>query len=597
MQSSAGKRGNLITTKRREKMDVRSYALILLSFFTLVTLVQVQGQGECFACFQRPHAIFSPLNFTPGDNTDTSCSDYQRQIEVLKNITISLGKNVIGISNLIKSAVITMKEDIATMRENITGVMETLEAVKSDVETVKSDVETVKSDVETVKEDVKAMKEDIETVKRDVEDVKEDIEDVKCDVEDIENDIEDVKEDMECVKSDVMMVKSEVETVKGDVDTVKNDVKSMKSDVDMMKNDTGMVRSEVETVTRYVERMKSDVVVVKNEVETVKSDVMMVKSDVWKVKCDVEVLKSEVETVKGDVKSIKSDADSIKSELENATETTEQDMETVKSNLTGLYIKLEQVQQICSDTELPPSETPPTATATPLIQPSSEPSDPGYICNGTSGWKRVVYLNMTDTSHCCPTGWRETGYSRRTCGRANTGSYTCDSAIFLVGGMEYTRVCGRVVGYMFGDLGAFFRSSHDIESVYANGLSLTHGSAGSREHIWTFAVGAAENDIRYPTELCPCDGGTSPVPEFLGNDYFCESGINGPWISQYIFHPNDPLWDGMNCLPSSNCCTLNDPPYFVKDIGNSTTDDIEARICSVRSNSNVAIELVELYVQ
>ena len=456
---------------------------------------------------------------------------------------------MIGISNRIKSAVTTMKKDIITMKENITGVMETLE--------------TVKGDVETVKEDVKAMKEDIETVKSDVESVKEDIEDVRDNVEDIEDDIEDVKEDMEYVKSDIETVKSDMGTVKGDVmmvksevETVKNDIKGMKSDVDMVKNDTGIVRSEVETVSRCVDRVKNDV-------------------------------------------------DSIKSELENVRETTEQDMETIKSNLTGFYIKLEQVQQMCK--ELPPSVTPPTPPSeTPPTPPSqtptptcTPPSEPKYTCNGTSGWKRVAYLNMTDSSHYCPIGWVETDYSRRTCGRASTSKYTCDSAIFPVSGVEYTRVCGQVLGYQFAAISAFYKSSNNIESHYVNGLSLTHGSAGSREHIWTFAGGLAENPRYYPVEMCPCDGGPSPVPEFVGNDYFCESGLNGPWVrDQYIFYPNDLLWDGMNCLPTSNCCTLNGP-YFVMDIGSSTTDDIEARICSVwkRRYSDVAIELVELYVQ
>ena len=416
-----------------------------------------------------------------------------------------------------------------------------------------------------MKTDVEDVKEDIEDVKDDVDDIEDDIEDVKDDMECVKSDIETVKSDVDTVKSDVMMVKSDVETVKGDVDTVKNDVKNMKSDIDMMKNNTGIVKSEIETI----------------------------KSDVWMVKSEVETMTRCVDRMK----SMKSDVDSIKSELENAMETTKQDMETVKSNLTGLYIKLEQVQQICSGTEL---QTPPKATPTPLIQPPSEPSDPGYICNGTYGWKQVVYLNMTDTSHHCPTGWRETGYSRRTCGRASTSGGTCDSAIFPVGGMEYTRVCGRVVGYQFGGVSAFFRSSHDIESHYVNGLSLTHGSNGSREHIWTFAGGLAESGPRYSSHMCPCDGGTAQVPEFVGNDYFCESGINGPWISQWIFHPNDRLWDGMDCLPTSNCCTFNGPPYFVKDIGNSTTDDIEARICSTYAYlryCDVAIELVELYVQ
>ena len=459
-----------------------------------------------------------------------------------------------------------MKKDIATMRENMTGVMETLETVKRDVKTVKEDVKAMKEDIETVKSDVEDVKEDIEDMEDDVEDIEDDIEDVKDDMESVKSDIEDVKSDVEAVKSDVMVVKSEVETVKGDIDTVKNDVKSMKSDVDVVKNDTGIVKSKIETV----------------------------KNDVWMVK-------SEVETVTRCVDRVKSDVDSIKSELENATETTKQDMKTVKSNLTGLYVKLEQVQQMCNDIELPPSETPPIVpTPTPLIQPPSEPSDPGYTCGGTSGWKQVAYLNMTDTSHHCPTGWRETSYSRRTCGRASVGWYTCDSAIFPVGGMEYTRVCGRVLGYQFGGNSAFWRSLNIIESHYVTGLSLTHGSAGNREHIWTFVGGLAENVTTYPHMRCPCDGGTTPVPEFVGNDYFCESGINGPWIEyQFIFYPNDTLWDGMNCLPTSSCCTLNGPPYFVKDIGNSTTDDIEARICSTYSlqTSNTAIELVELYVQ
>ena len=27
-----------------------------------------------------------------------------------------------------------------------------------------------------------------------------------------------------------------------------------------------------------------------------------------------------------------------------------------------------------------------------------------YTCNGTPGWKRVAFVNMTDTSYNCPTG-------------------------------------------------------------------------------------------------------------------------------------------------------------------------------------------------
>ena len=212
-----------------------------------------------------------------------------------------------------------------------------------------------------------------------------------------------------------------------------------------------------------------------------------------------------------------------------------------------------------------------------------------------------MFLDMTDPTHNCPSGWEETGYSKRTCGRASElRGGTCDSATFPTGGLEYSRVCGRAVAYQFGALSAFYRSSQNIESHYVDGLSLTHGSPGSRQHIWTFAGGLAEAGTIYPLHRCPCDGGTSAAPDFLGNDYFCESGINVPWVGQYIFHPDDQLWDGRDCLPTSSCCSLNNPPYFIKEIGVNTNDDIEGRICITynhRQNSNTAIELLEIYVQ
>ena len=40
-----------------------------------------------------------------------------------------------------------------------------------------------------------------------------------------------------------------------------------------------------------------------------------------------------------------------------------------------------------------------------------------YWCGGTAGWRRAVYLDMTDPNITCPSGWNMTGYSKRTCGR------------------------------------------------------------------------------------------------------------------------------------------------------------------------------------
>ena len=220
-----------------------------------------------------------------------------------------------------------------------------------------------------------------------------------------------------------------------------------------------------------------------------------------------------------------------------------------------------------------------------------------YTCGGTGGWTRVVYLNMTDPDTSCPSGWQLTGYSKRTCGRVSTGGNICDSATFLVNGGQYNKICGRITAYQYGQPDAFRNTGRSIDQAYACGVSVTHGTP--RNHIWTFAAGHSEGDTT--TSLsCPCDStATISIPQFVGNDYFCESGINGPYPAQNIFHPNDPLWDGEDCLPSSTCCSLHNPPYFVKQLPNSITDDIEARICvdDQIQYTNIAVELVELYVQ
>ena len=215
---------------------------------------------------------------------------------------------------------------------------------------------------------------------------------------------------------------------------------------------------------------------------------------------------------------------------------------------------------------------------------------------GDHGWRRVAYLDMTDSHTTCPSGWQLTGYSKRTCGRVSTGSNTCDSATFPVSGGQYNKICGRITAYQYGEPDAFYNTGRSIDQAYACGVSVTHGTP--RNHIWTFAAGTSEGGTT-SSYSCPCDSTvTITIPQFVGSDYFCESGINGPY-TEITFHPNDPLWDGEDCLPSSTCCSLHNPPYFVKQLPTSTADDIEARICvdDRISATNIAVELVEIYVQ
>ena len=164
-------------------------------------------------------------------------------------------------------------------------------------------------------------------------------------------------------------------------------------------------------------------------------------------------------------------------------------------------------------------------------------------------------------------------------------------------------MCGRIRGYQFGLTSAFWgynNRGQGIDSYYVDGLSLTHGAAGRRQHIWTFAAGLSEVTTQWPNYCCPCDTENySRVPAFVRNDFFCESGLHSPWADHYIFFPDDVLWDGGNCTSSSTCCQFNNPPWFTKNLTNETTDDIELRICTsgLPTEYDVPIEFIELYVQ
>ena len=226
-----------------------------------------------------------------------------------------------------------------------------------------------------------------------------------------------------------------------------------------------------------------------------------------------------------------------------------------------------------------------------------------HTCGGTGGWRRVVYLDMTDNNTDCPSGWRETGYFKRTCGRASVVSRTCDSVTFPVSGGKYNQVCGRIKAYQWGETRGFYGYSNGyntIDDAYFSGVAVMHGHP--REHIWTFAAGSRENYNYVSTiskRMCPCDTRDNiPIPQFVGEDYFCESGYTYPG-PVYTFHSNDTLWDGRDCHSSSTCCTQRNPPYFTKNLSVPNTDDIELRMCGYSSTStdNIAVELIELYVK
>ena len=215
------------------------------------------------------------------------------------------------------------------------------------------------------------------------------------------------------------------------------------------------------------------------------------------------------------------------------------------------------------------------------------------VCTG--GWERVAYLNMNESTQQCPQGLHLIDTPIRTCGKSDPGVHSCPS-IFYGTTRAYSRVCGRITAYQVSTPDAFSPSRYgSLDGYYVDGISITHGRP-PRKHIWTFA--AAVDEVHSNRNVCPCTnaGYTGTVPTFINNDYFCETGSREHYQYPRFYH-EDPLWNGRGCGPNSSCCEFNSPPWFCKQLNGATTDDIELRVCSSSDVEDIAIELIELFVQ
>ena len=223
--------------------------------------------------------------------------------------------------------------------------------------------------------------------------------------------------------------------------------------------------------------------------------------------------------------------------------------------------------------------------------------------NLTGGWMRVANIDMTNTSQNCPRGLSLISSPKRVCDITSRG---CVSNDFDIHGVQYSHICGRVIGYHKGTIDAFwYHSLRSIDTDYVFGVSLTHGQY-PRQHIWTFA-GAIDETSGYSRFKCPCTNPnitpTPTLPNYIGNEYFCDTASKTTWDTsdRTTLLTSDPLWDGEGCGPTSTCCydpqrNVN-PPWFVKTLSSPTSDDIEMRLCKPDADGSTPIEIVELYVQ
>ena len=221
---------------------------------------------------------------------------------------------------------------------------------------------------------------------------------------------------------------------------------------------------------------------------------------------------------------------------------------------------------------------------------------------------RVARVNMTETNSQCPRGLELFTSPKRLCRKIGSAG-GCSSVTFQTYGVNYTRVCGKVIGYQYRGVDAFYpfytNQQLTIDGTYVDGVSLTYGS-NPRQHIWTFAA-ALDEIPGHNVYGCHCTNDlayvafTGVIPPFIGDDYFCETGSRLSIRTQWYL--DDPLWDGEGCGRFSSCCAREQQlhkPWFCKELPEPTTSYIELRVCrnlSDRNDEDIGIETIELYVQ
>ena len=229
---------------------------------------------------------------------------------------------------------------------------------------------------------------------------------------------------------------------------------------------------------------------------------------------------------------------------------------------------------------------------------------------GGPGWEKIAFYNFSQQE--CPPNF--TRYNRASC-RGTNGDLTCryyyyyyrSSLLLPVPGRSYSNVCGRVRGHGWGFA---FRNAvvcnYGLEQAYVDGVSLTHGPAGRRTHIWTFAAAYADGypDTLFTRYNCGCSNTnknwTHATPGDVGDDYFCDSYLQYTERGGYEEDEDDDLWDGEGCGSSSSCCEWKDPPYFCKQLHNTTSEDMEIRLCTYSYGFNdytPSVSLIEIFVK
>ena len=187
----------------------------------------------------------------------------------------------------------------------------------------------------------------------------------------------------------------------------------------------------------------------------------------------------------------------------------------------------------------------------------------GVVCDGSRGWMRVVDPDYS---------WSSSFRNSNTCSTVES---------FSTLGIQYSRVCGLLMGYtrisvLFNipELCEMpsFNAQASIDDSYVAGCSITHGRP--RQHIWSLASFFKEADG------CTGFDGSKNPPQFVSKDYFLRSCA----------------------LSYSSRCEFNSKLWFIMNLTEPVSDNIEIRACSGfygedYANFYITIDNLMMFVQ